>query len=251
MKYLVLVSVFLISGCAINIQTSGENDKVPVRVLGYHDIRVNQDDEYSISPEVFDQQMKWLYDNGFKTTTFDEIASGDQPKLGIIITFDDGYVSFGKVAVPIMRKYGFSSVVSIIGEYVGKDMPDVGEDRAMSSWADFRKLGIDDIEYGSHTYGVHHPGTHGALNVSNEDLLFDLLKSKHDIEDELGVECTIITWPYGAYDDENIRVAEAVGFKYMLTSNYGSLTSFNEISRIHITQSVDMEEFESLIRSAK
>jgi len=247
MRYLILLFVILISGCALNTTTQ----KDPVIVLGYHDIRINDRDEYSISPEVFNEQMKWLYDNGYKTTTFDDIAQNKHPRKSIVITFDDGYISFVNIAVPIMRKYHFSSVVNIIGEYVGKEMPDVGEVRQMASWDEFRTLGTRDVEYGSHTYGIHHPDTHGALDVSNENLFFDLLKSKHEIENELGVKCNIIAWPYGAYDIDNIAVAKAIGFKYFLTSDYGVLISFDKINRIHITQSVDMKEFTILLQINK
>ena len=149
-----------------------------------------------------------------------------------------------------MRKYKFNSVVSIIGEYVGANMPDTGEVRQMASWDDYRTLGTNDVEYGSHTYGVHHPTTHGANDVSNEDLFFDLLESKRDIERELGVDCSIITWPYGAYNSESIRVAAAIGFKYMLTSGYGALIEFNRINRIHILQTHSIKEFSKLLLDA-
>ena len=243
MKYLILLTLLLTS-CT---NFTHQNIKEPVIVLGYHDIR-DKNEEYSVSPKMFDEQMKYLYTRGYKTTTFQDVFLNKHPKKSIIITFDDGYISFVETAVPIMRKYHFNSVLSIIGEYVGEEMPDVGENRQMASWDDYRKLGHNDIEYGSHTYGIHHPDTHGALNTTNEQLFFDLLKSKHDIERELGVKCEILTWPYGAYDEDNIKVAKAIGFKYLLTSDSGILDNFSAINRIHITHDMNMVEFEKIFK---
>jgi len=220
-----------------------------VTVLGYHDIRDNENDLYSINEQTFETQMRVLHQAGYTTTTFDEVAKGNFGDKQIIITFDDGYKSFIETALPILRHYRFKSVVNVIGEYVGKEMPDVGETRKMMNWIDYGQL-INTPEYykvelGCHTYGLHHPQTHGASGVTDNNLLLDLAAFDGGLKLQLDYHTDIIAWPYGQYTQANIDTATR-RYKYILTSNAGQLTgdtSLHEIPRFHINRDTTLQQF--------
>lgn len=232
-----------LASCALPVIKAAKGDTL-MPVLGYHDIRY-AGDLYSITPEVFNQQMKFLYDNGFRTTSLD---ATHHPEKSFVISFDDGYKSYIETAVPIMKEYGFSSVHNIIGEFVGVDMPDTGEVRKMMDWNDLSNL-LDggDVELGSHTYALHHYNHRGVEGVTDDILLLDLLKFDKVMKQRLGIKCTTIAWPYGMYNSQSAKMAEAVGYKHILTSDRGmfdtTYTNTGYIPRVCLTAETTMEGF--------
>jgi len=99
-----------------------------VTILMYHYIRDYTDSSdpigvnLSVSPNTFDQQMKWLKDHNYQSfgiNELDKIAQADPNVKPVIITFDDGYQDAYQNAFPILKKYGFKGVFYIIAGSVG------------------------------------------------------------------------------------------------------------------------------------
>jgi len=61
----------------------------------------------SVSPEEFEQQMKYLHDNKYKAITSHDILNNTVPCKSVMITFDDGYYDILTQAYPIMKKYKY------------------------------------------------------------------------------------------------------------------------------------------------
>ena len=223
------------------------NNEVPVLI--YHDIRDKPDDIYSVSPRQFKQQMEYLYRHGYTTTTFDRIAAGEFKEKQVILTFDDGYKSFIDIAAPILKHYEFSSVVNVIGEYIGRDMPDVGETRTMMTMKDYGTLLEHyDVEIGCHTHGLHHPNENVTL-VHERMILMDFAMFYMTMKSTFGYTPTILSWPYGKYTLESMKEAKKV-FKYILTSNLGKVdknTSLDEIPRINIDGNITLQQFKNIL----
>jgi peptidoglycan/xylan/chitin deacetylase (PgdA/CDA1 family) len=88
-----------------------------LRVLTYH--RVDEPAArpwldpslISATPEVFDEQMRYLSNNYNLVTTTDILASletrnsNDLPARAVAVTFDDGYFDFEEHAWPILKRY--------------------------------------------------------------------------------------------------------------------------------------------------
>ncbi len=94
-------------------QMSGYQLIVPI--LMYHYVGNNpnpadlQRDTLSISPNKFNEQMKYLSDNGYAAISLDTLYAGLKkqvtlPNKSIILTFDDGYIDFYYNAYPILIK---------------------------------------------------------------------------------------------------------------------------------------------------
>ncbi|MCL1926939.1 MAG: polysaccharide deacetylase family protein [Syntrophorhabdaceae bacterium] len=222
----ITASAFIVSPTA-----GGEVIKIPV--LMYHDISNSFNDPYTVSPSLFAAQMEWFYNNGFRTISVRDIANPPAGGKLVVITFDDGYASFLDYAFPLLREYGFCANINIIGNLVGKYIPEGDDSRPMLSWDEYRHLlksGLVDI--GCHTHALHRFEHKGALDVSDDVLRQDLRMFLDTMKKETGAQTDILAWPYGLYDAQKTEVAKKEGFRYIQTSRHGVFDTSGDISEI-------------------
>ena len=91
---------------------------VSVPVLLYHHINYDND-VLSISPEVFEAQLKHLKQEGYVSIDDEELAQYmiDGKKnwqKAVVITFDDGYLDTWVWAYPLLKKYGFKALLFLV-----------------------------------------------------------------------------------------------------------------------------------------
>jgi peptidoglycan/xylan/chitin deacetylase (PgdA/CDA1 family) len=246
----------LISGALILPWALPKNlfaDSMNIPVLIYHDISNHFGDEYTLSPPYFAAQMEWLHSNGYKTLFFNEVdkymKSGDGK--AVIITFDDGYASFGSYAYPLFMEYGFKATINVIGKYTGSYIK-FGGNRPTLSWDEYRhffKSGL--VELGCHTYGLHNYNSGlGILGFTQKEVEDDLRLFQDVVKKEIGNDTKILAWPYGIYDEKRINIAKKAGFKYILTSNEGYLqknSSLLKIPRLNVNNTHDLAAFQQYI----
>jgi poly-beta-1,6-N-acetyl-D-glucosamine N-deacetylase len=199
---------------------------IKVPVLMYHDISYDSHDPYTVTPSMFAAHMEWLYSNGYQTVAFSEIErlmKGEFQKP-IIITFDDGYASYGSYAFPFMQRYKFKSTINAIGESVGSFIT-YGRNRPALSWDEYNyfvNTGL--LEVGCHTYALHKYGYQSNRLEFEEKLPGDLAAFQNIYKDKLGKQAEIIAWPYGFYTSKSIDIAKQAGFKYILSSVNTTMT---------------------------
>ncbi len=227
---------------------AGSDMSQSIPVLMYHGISTCNGSEYMLTASVFAAQMEWLYEQGYKTIWFSDIDKGNIPANSIILTFDDGHASYVDFALPLLEGYGFKSTMNVIGEFTGTFIPDNTGNMPILSWDEYRylvKTGL--VELGCHSDRLHHFATEGALGVSPETLLADLLNFQKTIRQEVGVRTNVLAWPYGFYSGQTIEVAQKAGFKYLLTSKYGYMPKggpFNEVPRLNIGCALEFPRFQ-------
>src|SRR5262249_36809207 len=73
----------------------------------------------SVSPELFNQQLDYLKQQGFHSVTLNQLINAlyygfSLPSKPIILTFDDGYLDGYTAAYPALKAHGFSGVFYII-----------------------------------------------------------------------------------------------------------------------------------------
>jgi peptidoglycan/xylan/chitin deacetylase (PgdA/CDA1 family) len=153
------------------------------------------------SPAVFEQQMRYLHENGFGTLSPADIFANGETSIRIvrkpvIITFDDGFRDFYTHAQPILAKYGFTAIVYLPTAYIQKTTATFkGLD--CLTWNEVRELSRAGVLFGSHTV------THPILKeVSHDQLEAELRDSKTTIENELGFAIDSFAYPY-AYPQHN------------------------------------------------
>lgn len=184
-----------------------------VPVLNYHKVD-NYYHALSISPEEFEEQMAYLSQNDFTTITPDQLMAylnHDRalPEKPILITFDDGYLDNYTNAYPVMKKYGFTATIFLVTSKVGKE-------ENFMNWDQVRTMQKDGFVFGSHTV------SHAALTkISHELVMTELIDSRKEMEQQLGVKVRYFAYPTGVYNLQSEEMVKQAGYKAAFTIRYG------------------------------
>ena len=205
--------------------------KLPI--IMYHHISKSKGalGSYVISPETFENDIKYLSENGYKSVTAKqliEFTNKGTPLFdkSVMITFDDGYESFYAYAFDILKKYNFTAVLSVIGSQADKysSINDHNILYSNCSWDQLKQMqdsGI--VEIGNHTYDLHTFGQRKGCKIKKgEDineykamLKKDLLKNETQMKNR-GIDCYVFTYPFGKTCDSAKTVIEQLGYKISL-----------------------------------
>ena len=95
----------------------------PVPVLMYHHINHHKGDMVTITPEVFEDQMEYLYRAGYRTLKIAELIACINGGLtltqkAVVVTFDDGWLDNYIYAFPTLKKYKINATVFLITDRV-------------------------------------------------------------------------------------------------------------------------------------
>ena len=176
-------------------------------ILMYHEVvedgvRCN---DWMTTTSQLREDFQWLADHGYTTLLPSEVVrmseAGTLPKRAVLVTFDDGYASNLKLALPILEDTHTRAVVSIITERI-----DAG-DPGFLTWDMCRELDASPlVEIGSHTHTLHGTGE-GIKRQKGESeaeykarVLPDLQTSIDLIEENLGAKPRFLAYPHGIAD---------------------------------------------------
>jgi glycosyltransferase involved in cell wall biosynthesis/peptidoglycan/xylan/chitin deacetylase (PgdA/CDA1 family) len=207
--------------------------------------------DYRVRPNAFEQQMRFLRRHGYHTITSADLERHHRercPMRGrpVLITFDDGYRDFYEVALPILRRFGFTAEVflptDLIGGKADRDRRH-GAPAELMSWEEIGIAQQQGIRFGSHL-ATHTPAT----GLRAEALLREAARSRAELEQRLGCEVRSVALPYGACDERSIRILRLCGFTHIFTTEAGPATldrRFSPMPRFAITGQDAIEAFAS------
>lgn len=173
---------------------------------------------YSVTTEIFKNQIEYLIDNDVYFATLDEFEKfreeGSFPDKCVLLSFDDADETTYKIAYPYLKEKNIPFVVNVIAGQVGnKDFNNL----ELATWDELREMrdsGL--VSFGSHTYDMHYLVDNKAVFLQpeeSENFLEDIKQSKSVLESELGVEIKSITYPFGITSDLVTEKAKEAGFK--------------------------------------
>lgn len=223
------------------------------RVIAYHDVRDDvagdyDPDQYAVSTNNLIAQFTWLRDNGFQPVSFDQIIDAREgrrplPENAVLLTFDDGLISFYTRVFPLLKVFNYPAVISVVTSWIETDriVKYAGENRSRDGFVTWKQLqeiqesGL--VEIASHSHDLH-KGIHGnpqnnlqpaavtrlydGENYENEAAYLDRLDadlemSAATILRNTGRSPRIMAWPYGALNDAAAAVAAKHGMRTSLT----------------------------------
>ena len=211
------------------VSTSIEDYSVKeIPILTFHRITTDEnkrknynDDEWVAPVSEFKKQIKYLYDNNYKTISASEFENWyygkvEYPKKTVMLTFDDGDYEFYHIVYPLLKKYNFKATSFIIGSYTGSYTPNLKSDARYRLGKDvIKKLAYEypNIKFESHSYNLHYR--------TNDDRPIVLTKSYQDImkdfENNESFEFKYLAYPYGARTKEFIKAAGDSGIHLAFT----------------------------------
>ena len=235
-----------------------------IPVLTWHRIVSDKDkknlflnNEWAGSVSDFENQIKYLKDNGYVTVTIDRFYKWYQgkatiPENAVVITFDDGYYETYHLVYPIIRKYNFAATNFIIGNWTPKVTPKytgsqnynrIGEDKIKET-----KKAYPKFDYQSHSWNEHYMtgDTPRVLTMTRAEINEDIKKMKK-------FRFKYYAYPYGANNTiirSELRkngIKMAFGFGH---NGYGYAKKSNNqynIKRIKINGQITMQKFAKIV----
>jgi peptidoglycan/xylan/chitin deacetylase (PgdA/CDA1 family) len=227
--------------------TFGELISVPI--LTYHYVSNNPNpldktrDSLSVSPSDFENQMEYLYKNGFKAITLDLLIQAIEgeillPQKPIILTFDDGYIDFYVNAYPILRRYNLNATAFISPGLIGQS-PYIDWDQIK----EMDRAGL--ISFQAHS--VTHPD---LTKLSDEKLKLEIEESKIMLQNFLGRPVNFFAYPFGYSNARVWKATKEAGFFGAVSTLSGRIitkSNFFNMPRIGASGNPSIENFAKII----
>lgn len=184
---------------------------------------------YHKTPADFETQLQHLRQKGYTTITLNRLvgalkAGASLPSKPVILTFDDGF-SDQLRAFELLKQYNMKATFYIMPGGGASDWC-IGANRqagkpcgdAYLNWEEIKMLdasGVVAIE--SHTQD------HADLSaLGQEQLNFQLIQSKQEIESHLGRKVHHLAYPYGSFNNDSIATTQSAGYLSAVTTRPGT-----------------------------
>jgi peptidoglycan/xylan/chitin deacetylase (PgdA/CDA1 family) len=195
-----------------------------VTVLCYHRLATTAS-KMAVLPEQFEAQLDWLASQRYRVIRLPELAEflagrKQLPQRSVVITFDDGYESVFRYALPLLRKHGFPATLFMYTDFIGA--------RDALGWPQLEALarsGLVDIQAHSKTHrnlALPRAGETEADYLKSVDL--ELRQARTVLERQLGaagVQVRYFAYPYGAANDAVVKAIERGQYLLGLTVSPG------------------------------
>ncbi|MEL7497097.1 MAG: polysaccharide deacetylase family protein [Planctomycetota bacterium] len=174
---------------------------VPVIVLFYHRVADEYPNDWSMTRAEFQQQIEWFEEN-FEIVDLQEcqrrIASGNNSRPTLAITFDDGYAENSEFALPLLieRKIPATYFVTTYHTTEQKPFPhDVQRGRPLpvNSIASLLAMDMAGIEIAAHSRT--HPDI-GSITDPRQ-LVDEVIASSIEMESLIGRKIRYFAFPFG------------------------------------------------------
>lgn len=240
------------SAVSLSSEFAGKARSVPVFM--YHHLLPHGEHDGSngsiISVEDFEQQMAYLFSNGYHTIGLADLylfvlGQKSLPERSVVITFDDGYRSNYDYAFPILQQYRLRAVQFPLTFYTDNCyswLPHM-------SWEQMEEASSV-FEYHSHSHNLHYyeEGKPVLLVASEERLREDLLKSR-----EL-LDCFAFSYPFGVSSPKAVQILKETGYKMAFTIRRGNVHPGDDpflLRRRGVYPTTTLSDFSAMLKTAR
>jgi peptidoglycan/xylan/chitin deacetylase (PgdA/CDA1 family) len=261
---ILFTSIFMVIGKEIAVEALVDVNEV-IPILMYHHVVEEgmETNKIMITTKRFEEDMEYLKKEGYTTIFFKELIDykegrGKLPEKPIVITFDDGYEDNYKNAYPILKRNNMKATIFVIGSRIG--ITNFNNDSRYSylSWEQSKEMyesGLVEIQphsYDLHYYRGNSEHGKGVLPISQENkkdhynrFLKDTKEVMKHINNNIGCESYVFSYPYGKYVSTNEEVLKILNFKVTLTtkSEYADISNgLYGLKRINVPNHKKLED---------
>ncbi len=215
-----------------------------------------------VSPSMFERQLRWLKDNGWRSFTVSELIdqAGQVGEKGFAITFDDGYADNATRALPLLQRYGCKATLYLVVDRHDRDWSrarkahhDNDELKGIAKLSDEQVeslLASGCFELGAHT--LTHPN---FLELDDAALQQELIEAKRQLEQRFQVPVRSFAYPFGLYRPPQVAAVRAAGYDSAVTVREGidKPADWNplELARVKISGRDGMLAFRQRMRTGR
>lgn len=236
-------------------------------IIMYHHICTSKNalNNYTISPETFKGDLEYLRSHGYTTISVKELIAFTRgeaklPEKPVMITFDDGYASFGAYALPLLKEYDMCAVLAVIGQIADNytKIEDHNIRYSYFSWPELAELSkCPNVELSAHTFNMHSRDKRKGCRISKGESLAsyslafnkDLDELENRFQDYIGEKPVAFAYPYGFCCNEAKEILRSRGYSVVFTcyEHVNKLTGDKEellsLCRFNRPNNIDRNQF--------
>tara|TARA_B100001057_G_scaffold501140_1_gene621014 strand:- start:308 stop:1363 length:1056 start_codon:yes stop_codon:yes gene_type:complete len=224
--------------------SSQEIEDFGIISLMYHRFEENKYPSTNIRIKDFKEHIEIIETNNIKFINpkdFEDELVNNKLQRKVLLTIDDGFLSFYKNAWPILKKKKIPFILFVSTREVGAFN--------YMTWSQIKELNEEDfVEIGNHSH------THEYLaDESNELVKEDIAKSISIFKKNLGKNSDFFSYPFGEYSNNFKNIIKNFGFKYAFGQHSGVMDEtkdFYELPRYPINEKYgEIKRFKSLTKT--
>ena len=251
---LLAAGLFAASGCSTSTSEAsrehGGSDR-HLAILCYHDISAAANAPLlTVSPEFLRAQIRACRKAGWTFIALDQVIAHREhpealPPRAIVMTFDDGYRSFRKLALPILREEHVPATLAVITGFVDHAPSDMAP---LMNWDELNEVARDPlVTLVSHAHALHRYETSNPYRDTEPAIAtrrYILAQARYENREEyrgrvradldtarqvftarLHRAPNVLVWPYGAQNEMACAIAALAGFPVTLGLGSGEITA--------------------------
>ena len=210
----------------------------------YHRFNENKYPSTNIQIDVFNEQLKIIEKEKIRfihPENFERSLSDNKGERKILLTIDDGLLSFYQNAWPILKEKKIPFILFV-------NTREVGSFNYMN-WEQILELhNNENVEIGNHSH------SHEYLVEENSEVIKkDIVRSIKIFEEKLGHNSEFFSYPFGEYSLEFKKIIKDLGFKYAFGQHSGVIDETKdlwELPRFPINEKYgEIKRFSTLMRT--
>jgi len=210
----------------------------------YHRFEENKYPSTNIKINDFKTHLKIIEENNIKFINpkdFENELKNNKTQRKILLTIDDGFLSFYKNAWPILKTKKIPFILFVSTREIGAFN--------YMTWEQIKEINKEDfVEIGNHSH------THEYLADERSELIKeDIAKSISIFKKNLGKNSDFFSYPFGEYSNDFKNIIKSFGFKYAFGQHSGVMDEskdFYELPRYPINEKYgEIKRFKSLTKT--
>ncbi len=212
-------------------------------ILAYHRIDEPEHTESSLSFEQFAEHVAEIKRGGYHVMALPELVVAFKkaktlPEKTIAITFEGGYQSIQKNAVPLLIENDLPFTIFIASE--STKIPN------HLSWKDLQKIG----KYKGASFGILPAQYKHISDLEQQEITRLINQSRSAFKENMGIEATLFSYPYGEISSTLKEISKNQGFKAAFGLHSGPADAQSDIHalpRFSMTENyADIERFQMI-----
>ena len=212
--------------------------------LMYHRFEENKYPSTNIKILDFKKHLEIIKKNNIKfinPKNFQNELVNNKKQRKVLLTIDDGFLSFYENAWPILKKNKIPFILFV-------NTREVGSFNYMN-WHQIKEINKEDfVEIGNHSHSHEY-----LVDENNEFIEADIQKSINIFKKELGKNSDFFSYPFGEYSINFKNIIKSLGFKYAFGQHSGVIDDtkdFYELPRFPINEKYGaLKRFTSLTKT--
>tara|TARA_B100000029_G_C17411257_1_gene900827 strand:- start:46 stop:978 length:933 start_codon:yes stop_codon:yes gene_type:complete len=196
----------------------------------YHRFEENKYPSTNVRIKEFSQHIEMIKDKNIdfiNPKNFKESLISNKSQKKVLLTIDDGFLSFYKNAWPILKKNKIPFILFVSTREIGSFN--------YMNWDQIREVAKEDFAIiGNHSHSHEY-----LIDFKSEKIKEDISKSMSIFKKQLGYNSEFFSYPFGEYSLELKKIVKDLGFKYAFGQHSGvsdETKDFFELPRFPINE---------------